>query len=211
MEQERMKKILVSMIALSAVSIGTPGVAQYQNGSSPNRNGNYQNQNGFNAGGDVSARISRLQARIQEGVQSGAISRQDAGPLRAQARQLAQLERRYSANGFNGQERADLQQRIRTLRQQVRVADGGRQRGYDQDDRDDYGQNGRTDRSNREGQGYEDRDYSRNGRPDDRDYNRDGRSDDLARDGGDQQPAQRGGLGGLLDSVLGRTGSGVGQ
>lgn len=199
-----MNKILLSMAAISAVSIGSAGMAQYQGAVPPYQGGNYQNPNDPYADGGFTARIGNLQERIQAGVQSGAITRQEAGPLRLQLRQLMQLERRYSANGFTAQERADLQQRIRNLRQQVRVADGGA-RGYDRDDRDGYGQNDRYDRDDRRTGGYDDRGYNSDGRRDD--Y---GRRDDID-DDDDQQPVQRGGLGGLIDNVLGGGGLRVGQ
>jgi hypothetical protein len=201
MERDKMKKILLSMAAISAVSMASAGMAQYQRGVSPNQSGDYRNWDDPYGDGGFAARIDNLQARIQAGVQSGAITRQEAGPLRLQLRQLIQLERRYSANGLSPQERADLQQRIRSLRQQVRVAAGG-MRGYDQDDRDGYGQNG----------GYDRRFDRNNDGFDDRDYNRDGRRDDIDDNGDDyQQPAQRGGIGGLIDGVLGGGGLRVGQ
>ena len=194
-----MKKILLSMAALSALSIGVPAAAQYQNQGYGN--GNYQNgsnQNGAN--GNLAVRIGQLQARIQAGVQSGAISRQEAQPLRQQLRQLIQLERQYSVNGLSGQERAELQQRIRNLRQQIRFADGG-QGGYnDQSYGDDEGRYSGGDRVDQNRDGY-----------DDRDYDRDGRWDDDVNDGRYEQPAQRGGIGGVIENIFGGGGLRVGQ
>jgi hypothetical protein len=175
-----MRKILLSMAAVSALAIGAPAAAQYPNsGASAQANGN------------VDARLGQLQARIQAGVQQGTITRQEAIPLRQQLRALIRLERQYSRNGISGQERADLQQRLRTLRQQVRQAEGGRGNwgGNDRWDDDNDGQNagGRIDRNN---DGYDDRDTDRDGRwdddrmdrnndgYDDRDSDRDGRWDD---------------------------------
>jgi hypothetical protein len=207
-----MKKILLGMAAVSALAVGAPAAAQQYPGSYQNngyQNNGYQNngyQNGYNANGSLSARIGQLQTRLQAGVQSGAITRQEAMPIRQQLRQLMQLERQYSANGLTGQERSDLQQRMRYLRQQLRAADGGANGRYDQwsqwDREDGYGQNGRTgqyDRVDRNNDGYDDRDYDRDGRWDD------------DNGGYQQQPAQRGGLGGIIDSVLGTGGLRVGQ
>jgi hypothetical protein len=122
-----------------------------------------------------------------------------------------QLERQYSMNGITQQERADLQLRIRNLRQQIRYAEGGagyRQNGqYDRDDA--YDDNYNNQRIDRNRDGYDDRDYDRDGSWDD-DYQRDGRSDDYD-DGDYQQPAQRGGIGGLIDNVFGGGGLRVGQ
>jgi hypothetical protein len=218
-----MKKILLSMAAVSALAIGAPVAAQYQNQGYGN--GNYQ----ANVNGNVAARIGQLQARIQAGVQSGAISRQEAQPLRQQLRQLTQLERQYSINGLSGQERADLQQRIRNLRQQIQYAEGGRGRFNDERYGNNEGRYGTSDRVDRDRDGYDDRDYDRDGRwdddrygssdridqnrdgYDDRDYDRDGRWDDDVNDGRYEQPAQRGGIGGILGNIFGGGGLRVGQ
>jgi hypothetical protein len=199
-----MKKILLSMAAVSALAIGAPAAAQYSNGG-------YQNGGYANVNGNVAARIGQLQARIQAGVQSGAISRQEAVSLRQQLRQLRDVERHYGVNGITGREQADLQLRIRNLRQQIRSAEGGpggyRQDGYD----GGYANEQRVDR-NRDG--YDDRDYDRDGRWEDdqtgRDYDRDGRWDDNYQDRYEDQ-SRRGGIGGVVDSVLGRGGLRVGQ
>jgi hypothetical protein len=209
-----MKKILLSMAAVSALAIGAPAAAQYSNGGYQNgayQNGAYQNGGYANANGNIAARTDQLQARIQAGVQSGAISRQEAAPLRQQLRQLRDLERHYAVNGFTGQERADLQLRIRNLRQQIRYAEGGqgsyRNGGYD----GGYANGQRVDRDR---DGYDDRDYGRDGRWEDdrtgRDYDRDGRWDDNYQDRYEDQ-SRRGGIGGVVDSVLGRGGLRVGQ
>lgn len=198
-----MKTILLGMAAVTALGIETPAAAQYANDTYQNQNSGYQTNAGANA--TMSARIERLRLRIQAGVQSGAISRTEVQPLRQQLRALTQLERQYSVGGLTGQERSDLQQRFRTLRQQVRTADGGAQGQYDRDD--DYGQtqggqDGRYDRAyDRNNDGFDDRDYDRDGRWD----------DDVQNDGGYEQPAARGGLGGIIDNVLGRGSLRVGQ
>ena len=117
------------------------------------------------------------------------------------------------------------------MRQQIRYAEGGEGRNrYDHMTNmtaAQYGQ-GMLDRNN---DGYDDRDYDRDGRwdddqarygqsermdrnndgYDDRDYDRDGRWDDDYQNGAYQQPAQRGGIGGLIDSMLGTGGLQVGQ
>ena len=218
-----MKTILLGMAAVTALGLGAPAAAQYANGGYQNQG--YQNNVGANA--TMAARIERLRLRIQAGVQSGAITRAEAQPLRQQLRALTQLERQYSVGGLTGQERSDLQQRFRSLRQQIRVADGGAQGRYDRDD-DDYGQNrdGRDGRYDRDDDDYGrtqdgrdgryDRAYDRNNDGfDDRDYDRDGRWDDDARNGANnddyERPAARGGLGGIIDNVLGRGSLRVGQ
>ncbi len=207
-----MKKILLAMTALSAVAVAAPAAAQYGNQASVYGGGN----------ANVSNRIMQLETRLQAGIRSGAIDRREAMTLRAQLRELRRLERQYSRDGLSMQERTDLQQRIRSFRQAIRLADGGGNGRWNDDDDDRYGRSGRSD-ANRNG--YDDRDhdrddrwdddrYGRSGRIDanrdgydDRDYNRNGRWDD------DQQPTQRGGIGGLVDRVFGggTTGLRVGQ
>lgn len=120
-----MKKILVVATAVSALG-AAPAFAQF----------GYQNN--ANAGGTMgmSNRVAQLDARFQAGIQSGTITRQEAQSLRPQLRQLRQLERQYSVNGLSQQERADLQQRIRSVRQQLRLADnnsGNHYTGWDED------------------------------------------------------------------------------
>lgn len=137
-----MKNILLSMAAISAIGIAAPAAAQSGQYQNQYQNQNYQNQVRGNA--NLALRIGQLQTRIQTGVQAGTISRQEAGPLRQQLRQLTQLERQYRSGGISVQERQDLQVQLRNLRQQVRKADN--RRGTYADDRwdyeDGYAQNG---------------------------------------------------------------------
>src|SRR5207253_3284464 len=204
-----MKKIILSLAAVSALAIGAPAAAQYA--SQPN--GGYGN-NGYNneANGNVRVAIGRLQARLDAGIRSGGISRQEAYPLRQQIRQLTVLERQYGVNGLSGRERADLQQRLRDVRQRLRMADGNGANWNRYDREDGYGPNGQygaDDRYGRDGQygngdryGDDDRIDANQDGYDDRDYNRDGRWDDDARQGSYQQPG-RNTVGGVLDQMLG--------
>jgi hypothetical protein len=202
-----MNKLIATMAAATAVVIATPAAAQY--GSSPQyQNSNQQGQyrNGGNADANLAARIDQLQMRLQAGVQNGSISRQEAMPLRQQLRQLSQLQRQYARDGISGQERGELQRRVRDLRQAIRSADGNNQARWNAYDREDgYSDNGYgNDRIDNNRDGYDDRDYNRNGRWDD-DMN-DGRYAQPM----PQQPS-RGGLGGIVDSLLGRGGLQIGQ
>jgi hypothetical protein len=202
-----MKKILITMATVSVLAMAAPAAAQYSNNNPQN---GYQNRAYGN--GSLSVRIDQLEARFQAGVRTGAISRREATPLRRQLRQLSQLERQYAVNGISGRERADLQQRMRTVRQQIRIADGNNQARWDVYDREDgygrweqsngnvdYGRNGEYDRNYRVD--------SNNDGYDDRDYDRDGRWDD---DNRYEQPA-RSGIGGVVDAVFGTGGLRVGQ
>ena len=184
-----MKKIILSMAAISALAIAAPAAAQYSNNGYQNSGNGYQNN--ANANGNITDRIAQLRMRLQAGVQSGAITRREAVPIRQQLQLLNRLERQYSVNGIDGRERNDLQQRIRSVRQQLRAADGGNQARWDRyDDEDGYGRNGQ---------------YGRN-----TDDDRDGRWDD-DRQGDYRQPAQRGGIAGIFDALTGGGGLRVGQ
>jgi hypothetical protein len=98
-------------------------------------------------------RIDRLQERLQAGLQAGVITRAEARPIRQQIRDLTRLEVQYSASGFSDQERRDLQQRIRYIRQNIQVADGrgGRWNRWDEDERYGYGQYGQYGQSGQGG------------------------------------------------------------
>jgi hypothetical protein len=116
-----MKKLFIAVTAASALGLAAPAAAQ-----------NYQPN--LNARGAIGfdARIDNLQTRLQAGVQNGTITRAEAQRLRPQLRQLRDLERQYSMNGLTMQEQRDLQQRIRSLRQQIRIADNNAYDRYEQ-------------------------------------------------------------------------------
>ncbi|WP_447761336.1 hypothetical protein [Sphingopyxis panaciterrae] len=186
--RNQMKRLLLSL-AISAAAITGPAVAQAPDNRYQDRPGSYRDDDGGR--GNISSRIEQLRERIEEGVRSGAISRREALSLRSSLRSLTELERRYSRNGLTNGELQDLQLRLRSLRQEVRQADDGARGRYDDWDR----QGGRDDDR------YDDRD----GRRDDgRGYDRD---DSRYDDSDDRYPEreQRGGLGGVIDGVLGRT------
>jgi hypothetical protein len=202
-----MNKIIIALAATTAFAGAAPAAAQY------------------GMGGQGPIRSDQLQMQLQAGVRSGAISRAEAMPLREQLRQLTRLETLYARDGISGRERADLQHRINSLRQGIRMAertgDGRFGRDDDRYDRDDrYGGRDDYDRNN---DGWDDRDGNRDGRWDvdarndsnrdgwdDRDYNRDGRWDND--EGYGREPvADRGVVGEILDRVTGTGGLRVGQ
>ena len=176
-----MKIFYLGIAALPLLAVATPAAAQY----APN----YQNQYSNQGRADFSVRIDQVRARLQAGVQSGAITRSEAAPIREQVRQLSRLERQYSANGLSGQERADLQQRLRMVRQRLRVADNGANGRYAQwDSEDGYGQVSQQPYQQGYQQGYQ-QPYQQ----------------------GYQQPVQQGGIAGVLGQLLGGGGLQVGQ
>jgi hypothetical protein len=112
-----MKKILFGLAAIPAAVMATPAAAQTGYGA--------------NGGMGMQNRIQQLEVRLDAGVQAGAIDRSEQRSLRRQIRQLSQMEMQFSANGLTQQERSTLQQRIRSVRDQLRNAYG---RGYAWDD-----------------------------------------------------------------------------
>lgn len=202
-----MRNMFLGSTAVILGMIATSAAAQYN--PSPGYGYGYPqaHQNNGYANDRMSMRIGQLQARLDEGVRTRSISRREAAPIRNELRYIAQLDRHYSVHGISGQDRAALQHRINTVRQQLRRADDGAQGRYAQWDREDgyaWGgthTNGWTD-ANRDGW-------------DDRDYNRSGRWDDDANYGYQQQqyqqPAQPTGIAGLIGSILGTGGLQVGQ
>ena len=115
---------LFAMAALSALA-AAPALAQ-----------STQADVNAEAGAGIDNRIAQLETRLQAGIRAGTIDRQETRNLRPQLRELTRLERRYSRDGLSQQERRDLQQRIRSVRQQIRLADNGN---YDRYER--YGYN----------------------------------------------------------------------
>lgn len=82
----------------------------------------------------LGAGSAQFDTRLQAGVRNGSISSREAGRLGADYQALVQLEARYTADGrVTAQERAELNERYRTLSQ--RVDTGGY--GYDDDGYDD--------------------------------------------------------------------------
>src|SRR5688500_7566219 len=110
-----MRLFLTCMTAACALGVATPAAAQYVNANT-----------GVGVGVGVENRLAQLETRIQAGVAAGSIDRTGAWRLRQEHRQLQRLYRQYSRNGLTVEERTDLQARFRDLRQDIRLADGGR-------------------------------------------------------------------------------------
>jgi hypothetical protein len=106
-----MKRTLFAMTAVAALVVAAPAAGQYRD------------RNDLDTRFDL--RIQQLDNRVDAGVRAGTINRREAWRLRQQLRQIDRLEDRYARGGFTRSERMDLQQRIRSLRAEVRVADRG--------------------------------------------------------------------------------------
>ena len=187
-----MRRILFTMGAVSALAIAAPAAAQY----------GYQAQTRADA--DFSARfdqrMDQLASRLEAGIDAGTINRTEARDLRADLWTMVRLQRDLERNGLTAQERTDLQQRLRSLRQEFQTADGrraGRDRygNYEDDWDDDDVYSGRGGPYDADGDGWDDRDCDRDG--------------DV--DSGTCTTTSRGGLGGFIDTILGQGGLRVGQ
>ncbi len=161
------------MAAVGAIAVAAPAASQTWSNA--------------NAGGGmgISNRIAQLDARLSAGIQTGEINRTEARSLRMQVRQLQRLEQQYSYNGLTQSEREDLRERLRELREDIRIADNGR---YDRDNR--YG-SWNDPYYNNDVYGGRNEGYSGRGGPYEQPY-------DTYCD-----TSRRGGIGGLIEGVLG--------
>lgn len=76
----------------------------------------------------INQRQANLDARINQGIRSGALNRAEASRLRVQFRDLANLEYRYRrTGGLSAGERRDLDRRFDQLSARVRVQKHDRQ------------------------------------------------------------------------------------
>jgi hypothetical protein len=180
-----MKTILLAMSAVSAMAVAAPAAAQYRTSYPDRYQDTYQDEayGQIRAGGDVDARIDRLQARLDADVQQGTISQRESWTLRRQLRELRQLSRQYGMDGLSAGERADLQQRLRYVRDQIQVADRGTDGRYGRADR--YGAYDNRAYVGANGNGY----YGQGGPYEEVDQA------DICRD--------RGGVAGLVDNIVG--------
>lgn len=101
-----MKKFAIVLAGLATVATSVPAMA-----SAPQA---WQN---------INARQARLDARIDQGVRSGALSRREAVALRAEFRALNRLEAQYrrSRPGLTVAERRDLDRRFDRLSAKIRI------------------------------------------------------------------------------------------
>ncbi len=117
-----MKPIVLNIVAIATLAVAGPALAQSSNRSSDV---------------DYSDWIDQLQSKLQNDIQNNAINSDEAVSLRRQVRALSRLEQQYRYNGYSNTERADLDDQIHDLRQQIRAADRGRTPENDNVARDD--------------------------------------------------------------------------
>lgn len=68
----------------------------------------------------IDERVARMDDRIDAGVRTGELSRAEAMSLRAEFRDLVNMEARYRAGGLSGWERQDLDRRFDHLSMRIR-------------------------------------------------------------------------------------------
>lgn len=104
----------IAAASVPAIAAPAPHFASYQGG--------WQN---------INARQAKLEARINQGIRSGSLTRAEAARLRAQFRDLNRLEARYRATrpGLTLAERRDLDRRFDALASRIRFEKHDRQ-GY---------------------------------------------------------------------------------
>lgn len=106
--------IAAASVPGAAIAASAPHFASYQGG--------WQS---------INARQAKLDARINQGIRSGSLTRAEAVRLRAQLRDLGRLEARYRATrpGLTLAERRDLDRRFDALSARIRIEKHDRQ-GY---------------------------------------------------------------------------------
>jgi Ni/Co efflux regulator RcnB len=124
-----MKKILLSIAAVSAIAAAIPAVASaqsygYDRGPDRGSDRGYDRGHNQDYGGD---RVARLDERIDRGIRSGGLTRNEAWRLKGDLRETARLESRYRRGGLTGWEREDLDRRYDRISAQIR---------YERHDRD---------------------------------------------------------------------------
>lgn len=133
-----MTRLLLAASTIAAIAVAAPAAAQYGTQTGAYNNG-YNQNNYASANATMSNRIVHLQTRLDEGIRAGTISRSEAYSLRREIRALTRLDVQYSRNGYTQAERQDLQNRMRSLRQNLRLADGGNAQWDRYGDNDAYG------------------------------------------------------------------------
>jgi hypothetical protein len=123
-----MKKILLSIAAVSAIAAAVPAVASAQS-YGYDRGSDRGYDRGYGHGGD---RVARLDQRIDVGIRSGGLTRNEAWRLKGDLRETARLEARYSRDGLSRWERADLDRRFDRISAQIRYERRDGDHRYDQ-------------------------------------------------------------------------------
>ena len=116
-----MKKIAILLAGLGIAAASVPAAAS----AAPLNHGHGYGYGHQDRGmwQNINARQARIEARINQGIRSGALTRREAVDLRARFRAIAALEARYRATrpGLTFAERADLDRRFDSLERSIRI------------------------------------------------------------------------------------------
>lgn len=113
-------KIALLAASTMALSAGAASAQDY-----------YGHRGAWRDGHSVAGREAALDGRIDAGLRSGRLTRDEAWRLRAEFRDIRRRADMYRANGLSGWERADLDRRFDRLSQRIRVeARDGDRYGY---------------------------------------------------------------------------------
>lgn len=109
-----MKKFAILLAGLGIAAAAVPATAFAAPAYGAMQGGAWQN---------INARQDRIEARINQGIRSGALSRREATQLRAEFRSLGRLEAQYrrSRPGLTVAERRDLDRRFDALSARVMI------------------------------------------------------------------------------------------
>jgi hypothetical protein len=102
----------ITLLAASAMALSA-GAASAQ--------GYYGHRGDWNDRGSVAGREAALDGRIQAGLRSGRLTRDEAWRLRAEFRDITRRADMYRTNGLTNWERADLDRRFDRLSQRIRM------------------------------------------------------------------------------------------
>ncbi|RYY29037.1 MAG: hypothetical protein EOP62_01605 [Sphingomonadales bacterium] len=112
-----MKKFTLMIAGLGIAAAAIPATAI----AAPAPQPGYSHQGG--AWQNINARQNRIEAKINQGIRSGALTRSEATRLRAEFRQIERLEAQYrrSRPGLTKAERVDLDRRFDRLERSIRI------------------------------------------------------------------------------------------
>jgi hypothetical protein len=125
-----MKRIIASVLAVSAIAAAAPAFAANPYGDRdrdgvPNavdRYNNNRNYRGYGQWQSINSRQANLDRRIDIGIRNGSLTRSEAVRLRAEFRNIAYLEARYRrSGGLSAWERQDLDRRFDRLSARIRI------------------------------------------------------------------------------------------
>lgn len=114
-----MRPIYLTMAAVVGLSLATPATAQWAHGQTHSQ---APAMPPLAQRGQDRTYSPQLRMQIEAGVSQGTISRRESIALREELSQLVLLERRFSPNGINGREHAQLLQRSTALAKDIRLA-----------------------------------------------------------------------------------------